>query len=417
MNDQKQPTILVGVGGGIAAYKTVDVVSKLRQAGASLHVAMTESAVEFVTPLTFAAVSDNKVLTQMFQEEPVEERQDIYPHLYPATEADYFILAPATANLLSRIASGRGDDLVTTCVLSLPSGCRKYFCPAMNVEMWDNEAVQTSTIALEEMGWTRLGPDAGMLACGAEGSGRMAQPEEIVDTILRALHIGQQLENKRVLILSGPTREHFDPVRFIGNASSGRMGKALADEAAAVGATVDFITGPVGDSQIPRAPRILVHSVQGAEEMLAQAADLFNQADVVIYAAAVADYTPAERSAVKKAKSADGITLELRPTPDIAATLNVNKRSDQVCIGFALQTHNGEDEAREKMRIKQFDGIILNHMDALGSNTGSYDFLPRTGFTGEFSHWGKLSKRACARRIFEEATQLMGISSAPISQS
>ena len=309
---------------------------------------------------------------------------------------------------MARVASGRGDDLVSTCILSLPLGCRKYFCPAMNVEMWENEAVQASTLALEEMGWTRLGPDSGMLACGAEGYGRMTEAPEIVDTVLRAMHIGQQLENKRVLILSGPTREHIDPVRFIGNASSGRMGKALADEAAAVGATVDFITGPVGESQIPRAPRTVVHPVQGAEEMLAQAGELFNQADVIIYAAAVADYTPVERSAEKKAKSDTGMTLELRPTPDIAATLNVNKRDDQACIGFALQTHNGKDEAREKMRAKKFDGIILNHMDALGSQTGTYDYLGNASSDDEFLHWGKLSKRACARRIFEEATQLIG---------
>lgn len=404
---KKTSTVLLGVGGGIAAYKSVDVASKLRQIGADVHVVMTDSAMEFITPLTFGAITGNSVLSSMFNKSTEGKFDDLYPHLYPATESDIFILAPATANTIAKLAQGKGDDLISTCALSLPQHCRRYYCPAMNVEMWENETVQANCMTLEERGWTRIGPETGHLACGTTGYGRMTQPDEIVDTVKSAIEVANKLKDKKLLILSGPTREHLDPVRFFGNPSSGRMGKALAEEAAAMGAQVQFITGPVANEQIPRSPRIRVHQVTGATEMLAQADANYDEADIVIYAAAVADYMPESFNEIKKAKEKEGLQLFLKPTPDIAATLNNSRKKNQLCIGFALQSHNGFEEAQHKMDSKKFDGIVLNHLDALGGDTGTYDFRTAHQADQNFEHWGTLSKRACARKILLATTGLL----------
>lgn len=404
----KAPTLLMGIGGGVAAYKSVEVASALHQSGLNVHVCMTDSACEFVTPLTFSAVSGNPAMNRLFPAPYAQKnRRDVYPHLYPATEASLFLLAPATANLMEKMAQGRGDDLLSTCMLSLPGNCQKFYCPAMNVEMWDNEAVQANRQIIADRGWIQIGPDRGRLACGSDGYGRMAEPTEIIDTLLRAAQGARQYAGLRVLILSGPTREYLDPVRFIGNSSTGKMGRALADEASAMGAEVDFVSGPVGEDQLPRGPHTRVHAVTGAEDMLAKANDLYDQADVILFAAAVADYTPVHPSDVKHPKQPKGFDLPLRPTPDIAANLNQRKKAHQVAIGFALQSHNGKEEAQQKMICKRFDGIILNHLDSLGGDTGSYDFRARSMPGENFSHWGSMNKRACARRILDEAAAML----------
>lgn len=402
------PTVLVAVTGGIAAYKAVDLVSRLRKTGAEVYVAMSEAARNFVAPLTFSAVSGHRVLDHMWPERPGEDLEDLYPHLYPATNADAFVLAPATANMLARIARGLGDDLVSTCALSLPSRCARFFCPAMNLEMWENEHTQQHAARLVESGWRQIGPDTGFLACGMVGAGRMSDPADIAATVSAALQEGQRLTGRRVLVLSGPTHEHLDPVRFIGNASSGRMGKALAEEAAAQGAEVEFITGPVDERNMPRGPRIQVHPVISAEDMLAAAQPLYAQADLAIFAAAVADYRPAETAMEKESKSTEAMNLALLPTPDIAVTLNRNKRPDQVAVGFALQTDNGFEIARTKLRTKGFDGIVLNHLDAMGGQRGRYAYLGAGG-DGAFTDWGDCSKPACARLILKEACRILPV--------
>lgn len=399
---RRPATILVGVCGGIAAYKAVDLVSRLRKAGHTVHVLMSDAAREFVTPLTFAAVSGQPVVTSLFPRDGGAAGDAAYPHLYPATRADAFVLAPATADMMARIAQGAGSDLVSTAVLSLPPACRRVFCPAMNVEMWRQPVVQDNARALEARGWTRVGPASGALACGMEGEGRLEEPAEIAERIQELLASAGRLAGRRVLIVSGPTREHLDPVRYLGNPSSGKMGRALADEALAQGAEVDFVSGPVSPEQLPAGPGVTIHPVVSADEMLARARSLYDAADVVVYAAAVADYKPAEYRAKKLPKKRGDLMLRLVATPDVAATLNAAKRRGQVTIGFALQTHDGIARAKEKLRGKKLDGIVLNALDAMGGEGGTYVFLPARG---ETQAWGKLSKRECARRIFEAATR------------
>ncbi len=397
-------TVLAAICGGVAAYKAVEVVSRLRKAGAEVHVAMSEAAQEFVTPLTFGAVSGQPVLTTLFPRDSQAAGDARYPHLYPATRAGLFVVMPATADIIAKLAQGIGDDLVSTCALSLPATCARVFCPSMNVEMWHQPVVQGNVRALEERGWLRVGPDAGLLACGAEGAGRMCEPAEIADVLLGLRDRARRLAGRRVLILSGPTREHFDPVRFIGNPSSGKMGKALAEAALAEGAEVDFVTGPVADEQMPRGPHLRTHRVISAEDMLKAAQAVYGEADVVVYAAAVADYRPAGSHDRKLPKQESGLVLQLESTPDVAATLNQARRAGQVTIGFALQTGDGIARASEKLARKGLDGIVLNGLDALGGETGEYTYVSPAATEG----WGKLAKRACARRILDEAVRLLG---------
>ncbi len=396
----QKKTILLAVCGGVAAYKSVEIASRLRKSGHNVHVAMSPAAQQFVTPLTFAAVSGNSVLTEQFPSPASHGGEALFPHLYPSTRADVFILAPATADMIAKIAHGFGDDVVSTAALSLLASCRRAFCPSMNVEMWRNPVVQENVRILESRGWQRIGPATGALACGTTGEGRMSEPAEIIEKIFATPVAAEKpaLFKKKVLILSGPTHEHFDPVRFIGNPSSGKMGKALAEESFAAGAQVTFVTGPVAESNLPGIAGIEIHRVTSAGEMLVAARKFYDQSDVVIYAAAVADYTPAEVCAEKMPKMNGELALRLVATPDIAATLNRKKRRSQICIGFALQTSGGEAKAREKRKKKNFDGIVLNSLDALGGDDGTYRFLSVRG-KSEFENWGKISKRDCAKKI------------------
>jgi phosphopantothenoylcysteine decarboxylase/phosphopantothenate--cysteine ligase len=366
---------------------------------------MTAAAAEFVTPLSFAAISGQPVLQRMFPDAGSQGGAALYPHLYPATEADAFVLAPATANLLGKLAAGIGDDVVTTNALSLRPGCRRFLCPAMNVEMWRQPVVQENVRALEARGWRRIGPDAGALACGMEGEGRMAEPAEIAGTVLAALREGP-LAGRRVLILSGPTREHLDPVRFVSNASTGLMGKALAEEAAARGAEVDFVTGPVPEANLPAGPGITVTSITSANELLEAARARRDAAHIVVYAAAVADFAPAAFSADKRPKADGGMKLDLVSTPDVAATLNADKPAGQVAVGFALQTGDGVAEAGGKMLRKRFDLVVLNGPAAIGAREAEYTSLA-PGAAPEA--WGRLAKRACAARILDAATARLAV--------
>lgn len=402
MSETPKKTAMLGICGGVAAYKAVEVASSLRKAGWDVHVAMSRAAQQFVGPVTFAAVSANAVLTEMFPDPANHAGDTLFPHLYPSTRADLFVLLPATADMIAKVAHGLGDDVVSTAALSLPPSCRRVFCPAMNVQMWRQPVVQENVRTLETRGWQRLGPEAGELACGMTGEGRMVSPDAILAELTRKDADRPDLSGRTVLVVSGPTHEHFDPVRFIGNPSSGKMGRALAEEARAAGAQVVLVTGPVADANLPTGDGIEIHRVVSADEMLAAATQEYRRADIVVYAAAVADYKPAEYHAGKMPKKASPLTLKLVPTPDVSATLNRLKRPGQVCIGFALQTDDGETKAREKLKRKHLDGIVLNALDALGGDEGTYRFLDAAGKKG-FADWGHLDKRACARRILQAA--------------
>ncbi len=393
----KSQRILVGVCGGVAAYKAVEVVSSLRKQGHRVRVAMTEAAKHFVAPDTFAAVSGEPVLTGLWADPGQGTLEDRYPHLYPATQSDLFLLLPATANTLGQIAHGLAPELVSTCALSLPKSCLRVFCPAMNVEMWENAAVQANVATLEAAGWKRLGPESGHLACGMTGAGRMREPADILRDLQSLLDQDNLLAGKKALILSGPTREHFDPIRYIGNPSSGKMGQALAHAVARHGASVDFVSGPVPEANLPHGENVRIHKVVGATEMLAKAREFIAGADALLYVAAVADYRPETRHADKLPKHNEAFDIRLVPNPDLAATLNLEKKPGALSIGFALQTKDGEAFAREKLLRKGLDGIVLNYADSLGSGDGRFSFLGKT--SDDFEDWGRMDKALVAEKI------------------
>jgi phosphopantothenoylcysteine decarboxylase/phosphopantothenate--cysteine ligase len=388
--------ILVAVSGGVAAYKALDVVSAFRKQGHSVRVVMSDAATHFVQPTSFAAVSGQPVLTNMWPDHS-KTLQDEYPHLYPATETDLFLLIPATANTMAKIAGGFGSDLLSTCCLSLPDTCQKVFCPSMNVEMWRNEAVQRNVRLLESAGWMRLGPDSGHLACGMTGEGRLRDPLAIIEVLTACLADSLPLSGQTVLILSGPTREHLDPIRFIGNPSSGLMGKALAEEVVRLGAKVIFVSGPVPEDHLPQSPAVTHLPVCGALEMLETARNQLQSASAILYVAAVADYRPETTHVQKLPKQSQPFSISLVPNPDIAATLNNEKPSDTFSIGFALQTTDGETQARRKLKEKGLDGIVLNYPDSMGSTSGHFSYLGKT--QDDFEPWGALTKTETARRI------------------
>lgn len=390
--NSKRPIAVLAVGGGVAAYKSVFLASRLHQAGYAVHVQLTAGGAEFVQPLCFSAVTTIPARTEVFHQDAQPDREEIYPHLYPASEAELFVVAPATADLIAKLALGIADNLVTSSALATPAGCRRYFCPAMNAGMWAQPVVQENVARLEARGWQRLGPVSGHQACGAVGAGRMLEAEEILGLVLNR---GGRLGGQRVLILSGPTVEHFDPVRFLSNHSSGKMGAALALACAWEGAQVEFVTGPVPEANLPRHPAVTIVPVTSAMDMLAAGQARFAACQAAIFAAAVADYTPVTPLDRKAPKGEAPLHLELRPTPDIAATLGTRKQPGQFCLGFALETDDGPAKAKAKMARKNLDAIVLNTPASMGAEDGEFTVLT----AAQTQAWGQLSKRECAARL------------------
>jgi phosphopantothenoylcysteine decarboxylase/phosphopantothenate--cysteine ligase len=395
--------VLLAVGGGIAAYKSVLLASALKKAGFEVHAAMTASSRKFIQPLTFESVTGNPVQTALFPEKNNARPADTYPHLYPAGECGVFLLAPATANLMAKLARGLADEIVSASALALSPECKRFFCPAMNVQMWRNDAVRENCRLLEERGWIRIGPGTGEQACGAVGPGRMAEPEEILERVLAKKK--SPLLGKEVLILSGPTREYLDDVRYLANASSGAMGQALAEAARNGGARVTLVTGPVDPSRIPRGPAIEVVRVQSAAEMLEAAARSFPRAAAAIFAAAVSDYAPEKRLSGKRSRRDGELLLRFKATEDIAKTLANRKRAGQVVIGFALESADSRKNARSKLQTKNLDGIVLNGPESMGAESAGFEFLGASN--KRFEAWGTLSKRECASRVLEKITRLL----------
>ncbi len=397
---ENKKTVLLGIGGGIAAYKSIQVASSMFQTGFDVHVAMSPSSREFVTALSFSAVINRQVLSSIFPESRTDDREDIYPHLFPANHADIFVLLPATANMIAKIAHGFGSEIVSTCALSLPENCKRYYCPAMNAEMWQQKTVQKNLELLDESGWHRIGPEHGYLACGVTGEGRMSEPESIVN-IISDTDQPESLTGKRVLILSGPTLEHIDPVRYISNGSSGKMGKELALAAVSSGAEVDFISGPVSTENLPVGKRINVKNILSAKEMLYEAENCFPKADIAIFVAAVSDYMPIETNSAKLPKCKEEFALKLESTPDIAASLGTQKSDKQICLGFALETDpDAVDRAQAKLQSKNLDAIILNGIKSFGGEKGHFIFISDRKDTIE--EWGVIHKKQCARQIIDK---------------
>ena len=346
--------IALGVTGGIAAYKAAEILRLLQDHGVRAQVVMTRAAQEFVKPLTFAALSGEKVITSMFGSESGEPNVDsAIEHIGVAESIQALLIAPATADVIAKFANGIADDFLTT--LFLATTAPVVIAPAMNVNMWNHEATQTNLQTLRRRGVRIVEPGSGYLACGMVGAGRLAANEAIVDAVLDVLQTTKDLAGETVLITAGPTREPIDPVRYISNRSSGKMGYALAETAARRGARVILVTGPTA---LTPPANVEVVNVETAAQMRDAVLACRDEATVIIKAAAVADYTPAKPHP-KKMKQHQAFALDLAPTDDIAALL-AKRRDDQLLIGFAAETDNVLEHAREKLLKKKMDAIVAN---------------------------------------------------------
>lgn len=350
--------IVLGVTGGIAAYKACALTSKLVQAGANVKVVMTESAAKFVSPLTFQALSQNPVHIDTFAE--IDPKK--IAHIDLADWADIVIIAPATANIISKLAQGLADDMLSTIMLATKATV--YIAPAMNVNMYDHPAIKENMQKLVQWGYYFIEPNAGYLACGWVGKGRMEEPESIITVINEHQSSSQLLKGKRVLISAGPTREKVDPIRFFTNRSSGKMGFSLAEVAAKYGAAVTLVTGPVSLKTTDR--RIKRINITTAEEMYGIMNEQFPHHDIIIKAAAVADYRPKIVFNEKMKKQPGDLMIEMERTKDILQALGKQKTS-QYLVGFAAETTNPLEYGMKKLQSKNLDAIVVNNVAADGA--------------------------------------------------
>ena len=390
--------IVLGVTGGIAAYKAAEVVSRLRKQGANVHVIMTENARQFITPLTLETLSGNPVVYDTFERPATWEVE----HIALAKRAEVFVIAPATANILAKMACGIADDMLSTTVLATKAPV--LVAPAMNTGMWTAPATRQNVETLRQRGVGFVGPEAGFLACGDEGSGRMSEPAAIVEAIEAILCPLRDMEGLRVMITAGGTRERIDPVRYIGNDSSGKMGFALAEAARARGAEVTLVCG---HTTAKRPEGVPVTEVESTCELYEAVLERAAEQDVIIQAAAPADYRPAHPSTQKiKKQAGEGITLELLENPDIAAAVGAAKRPGQTLVGFAAETEHLLDNARRKLDKKNLDMIVANDVSRPGAgfnvDTNIATLLTRSGAV----ECPLQSKRALAERILDEIMAL-----------
>ncbi|WP_419392486.1 bifunctional phosphopantothenoylcysteine decarboxylase/phosphopantothenate--cysteine ligase CoaBC [Cytobacillus praedii] len=392
--------ILLCVTGGIAVYKAAALTSKLTQAGADVKVILSESACEFVTPLTFQALSRNDVYTDTFD----EKDSKVIAHIDLADWADLILVAPATANVIGKLANGIADNMITTTMLAATKPV--WIAPAMNVHMYNHPAVQQNIDTLFRFGYRFIEPGEGYLACGYVGKGRLEEPEKIVENIEIFFQPKDlKLIGKKIVITAGPTREKIDPVRYITNHSSGKMGYAIAEEAARTGAKVVLISGPVS---IPAPAGVNLIQVESAEDMYQAVMKEYKDANIVIKTAAVADYRP-KNSYDHKVKKQDGDeSMELERTTDILLELGKNKKK-QLLIGFAAETNHVAEYAQKKLLKKNADMIVANNVKTAGAGFGTdtniVTLFKRDGTVIELP---LLSKKEVAIRILNEASQLLG---------
>ena len=355
--------ITLGVTGGIAAYKSAELVRRLQDEGHTIQVVMTRAAREFVTPLTFAALSGQRVITDLFSSSASGENnlESAIDHIAVAQRTDLLLVAPATADILAKFARGFADDFLTT--LYLASTAPVVMAPAMNVNMWQHKATQENLATLRARGVRVVEPNEGYLACGMTGAGRLASQEEILKAVEEVLQGQQDLVGERVLVTAGPTREDIDPVRFLTNRSSGKMGYAVAEVAARRGAKVVLVSGPTALETPPGVERV---DIRSAQEMLLAVQAQFPECTLAIFAAAVADYRVAEPSGVKIKRTHDLLTLRLEPNPDILATV-AREKGNRLVVGFAAETDNVAENARKKLVQKNADLIVANDLTTEGA--------------------------------------------------
>lgn len=395
----KGKVVLLGVTGGIAAYKAAALCSALVKTNATVEVVMTKNATEFIAPLTFEQLTGNKCLVDTFDRNFVHQVE----HISLARRTDLVMIAPATANVCAKLAHGLADDMLTTTVLACK--CPKLIAPAMNTGMWENPVTQDNLQTLRHYGWEVIAPDSGRLACGDVGAGKLPEPELLLEHIIRALAMPKDLAGKQVLVTAGATCEALDPVRFITNHSSGKMGFALAKAAMLRGAEVKVICG---STTVAPPPFVEVIKVQSAAQMFEAVREHSREADFVFKAAAVADYTPAEPAAEKMKKKDGALSIPLKRTEDILAWLGANRRPGQVLCGFSMETENVLENSKEKLKKKGVDMICANDLHQAGAGFG-VDTNVITLITAEdVRQLPLMSKEAAANAILDRALILAG---------
>jgi phosphopantothenoylcysteine decarboxylase/phosphopantothenate--cysteine ligase len=384
--------ILLCVCGGVAVFKAAALTSKLVQQGANVKVIMTNSAMKFITPLTFQVLSKNEVYVDTFNESNPEAVQ----HIDLAKWADITIIAPATANVIGKIANGIADDMLTTTIMATVNPV--IIAPAMNVNMYNNKIVQENIDRLKKLDYIFFEPSEGLLACGDIGKGRLLEPEDIIKNLNNIFNESNYFNGKKILITAGPTIEKIDPVRFISNFSSGKMGYALAEQAARFGADVTLISGP---TKLPPPKGIRLININSADEMFEAVKENFELNEIIIKSAAVADYTPITIEDNKIKKKSNDMILKLKKTTDILKWLGENK-SDKVLIGFAAETNNVLEYAQDKLQRKNLDYIIVNDVSKEGAgfnvDTNIATLISRDGTKIDFP---LLSKKDLAKQIME----------------
>nr|WP_255770658.1 bifunctional phosphopantothenoylcysteine decarboxylase/phosphopantothenate--cysteine ligase CoaBC [Oceanobacillus alkalisoli] len=385
--------ILLGISGGIAVYKACALTSKLTQKGANVKVLMTENATKFVSPLTFQALSRNPVYIDTFDEKDPAK----IAHIDLADWAEIAIIAPATANIIGKMANGLADDMLSTTLLA--TRAEVYIAPAMNVHMYANPAVIENMRQLDEWGYHFIEPGAGYLACGYVGKGRLEEPETIIEVVENHQQKDEPLKGKRVLISAGPTREVIDPVRFLSNRSSGKMGFALAEAAAALGAEVTVVAGPT-DNQMAN-PMIKRIDVVSAEEMYQAILRYFPESDIVIKAAAVSDYRPKQTFKEKMKKSGEDLVIEMERTKDILQSLGEEKHH-QFLVGFAAETENLLEYGKGKLEQKNLDAIVINNVSSEGAGfAGDTNIVTYLNRALEEESLPLASKKAIAENLWK----------------
>ena len=390
MKDKK--CVVVGVSGGVAVYKALDVISRLRKKDVEVHVIMTKSATEFVTPLSFQSLSQNMVITDMFAEPKAWEIQ----HISLAKKADLMLIVPATANIIGKVANGIADDMLSTTIMATKAPV--VFCPAMNTNMYENPIVQRNISLLKELGYEFIEPASGRLACGDEGKGKLQDTEIIAEETLRRLHSTNDLVGKKVVVTAGPTIVPIDPVRILTNRSSGKMGYSIAEEARDRGAEVVLISGP---TSLRKPNGIKVIDIKTNEDMFNAIKNEFKDADIVIKSAAVADYKAKNYSSEKIKKTGDDLNLIFERDRDILKTLG-DMKENQILVGFAAESSNLKENAKGKLERKNLDYIVAN--DISKSETGfasDENKVTIISKSGEEVSLEKMSKREVAKNIFD----------------
>ena len=393
--------IALGVTGGVAAYKAAELVRRLQQEQIEIQVVMTRRAQEFIAPLTFAALTGQKVITGLFGSEALSNVESAIEHIAVAQRIDALVIAPATADVIAKLAHGVADDFLTT--LYLATTAPVIVAPAMNVNMWEHAVTRENVQILRNRGVRVVTPDEGYLACGMTGAGRLAGLEAIVETVLETLGIRHDFENETVLVTAGPTCEDLDPVRFLTNRSSGRMGYALAEAASRRGARVILVSGPVGLETPAGVERL---DVRTTEQMHSAVLSNLGRATVVVMAAAVADYRPVIPYASKLKRGTERLTIELEPTEDILADV-ARRKGERLVIGFAAETDHVAEHARRKLKEKAADLIVANDVTAPGAGF-DHDTNIVTIFRsdGREQSLPKLTKIEVAHRVFDEVLEL-----------